>query len=124
MTLSFTLSKMAPKMPYVQEMPPKGGYPQIPYKRHIPKRGLTTAGSFFFAAGIMFWNHVNMKIQQRVWMQSEMENQQSMVVWKPLFQAESERLEVLRRMNYKEQVNMNLVATGIFPNLDPVQQRG
>ena len=121
MTLSFSLSKMAPKMPYVQEMPPKGGYPQIPYKRHIPKRGLTTAGSFFFAAGIMFWNHVNMKIQQRVWMQSEMENQQSMVVWKPLFQAESERLEVLRRMNYKEQVNMNLVATGIFPNLDPVR---
>merc|ERR1711997_1355677 len=101
--------KMAPKMPYVQEMPPKGGYPQIPYKRHIPKRGLTTVGSFIFAGGVM------------IWIQSEMENQQSMVVWKPLFQAESERLEVLRRMNYKEQVNMNLVATGIFPNLDPVR---
>merc|ERR1711970_373326 len=113
--------KMAPKMPYVQEMPPKGGYPQIPYKRHIPKRGLTTAGSFAFACAAMWWNHLNIQEQKRIFKQCEMESQQSMTVWKPLLRAERERLQVVRKLNYHEQANMNLVATGIFPNLDPVR---
>merc|ERR1712228_1054574 len=115
------LSSMPLKMPYVQDMPPKGGYPQIPYKRHIPKRGLTTAGSFIFAGGVFFWNHLCWKEQRRLWEYLESENQHSMVVWKPLLAAERERLQVLRKVNYTEQANMNLVATGIFPNLDPVR---
>merc|ERR1719219_1438483 len=44
-----------------------------------------------------------------------------MVAWKVLFQAERERGEIKRRKEYMEQLNLNLVATNIFPNLDPVR---
>merc|ERR1711937_1069642 len=40
-----------------------------------------------------------------------------MIVWKPLFDAERNRQRVRDRKEYFEQLNLNLVHTGILPNL-------
>merc|ERR1712179_213781 len=59
--------------------------------------------------------------QKRIMQLSDVEDQHSMVVWKPLYEAERQRLDIKRRKEYLEQLNMNFVSTGIFPNLDPIR---
>merc|ERR1711879_773369 len=90
-------NRMPLKMPYVQDMPPKGGYPQIPYKRHLPKRGLGTIGCFV-AGGMSFLFHsISTQEQKRIMYLGDNEDQQSMAAWKPLFQAEKERMEIRKK---------------------------
>ena len=61
------------KMPYVQELPPKSGYPQIPYKRHIPVRGVGAAGCFGILAigGFMWWVHAHSTKRTALFIENE-----------------------------------------------------
>ena len=112
---------MPVKLPYVMEMPPKGGYPQIPYKRHIPVRGGSMGG--LVVGGVFIWMMARMHngVMEMENMNNFHDDLQAKAVWKPLIDAERRRHEVRRRKEYFEQLNLNLVATKIYPNLDPLR---
>ena len=112
---------MPVKLPYVQELPPKQGYPQVPYKRHIPVRGmsLTALAGWMIASGFVWHISGNQYI-----MEDDIhvnERNSALNAWMPLVDAERRRHEVKRRKEYMEQLNLNLVATGIYPHLDPLR---
>ena len=45
-------------IPYKQDQAPRGGYPEIEYRRHLPRRGLSGVAMIAAGVGVMmggFW---------------------------------------------------------------------
>lgn len=112
---------MPVKLPYVQELPPKQGYPQVPYKRHIPVRGGSMAALAAFVVVTWYQGKQSELVTEMYDNINWSERQHAMAAWKVVIDAERRRHEIRRRKEYLEQLNLNLVATGIYPHLDPLR---
>ncbi|XP_077868826.1 NADH dehydrogenase [ubiquinone] 1 alpha subcomplex subunit 13-like [Saccoglossus kowalevskii] len=53
-------------VPYKQDMPPKGGYGPIAYKRHIPNRGVSGYMMFLGCAGAMTIGMIGLAYSNRL----------------------------------------------------------
>ncbi|XP_072166617.1 NADH dehydrogenase [ubiquinone] 1 alpha subcomplex subunit 13-like [Diadema setosum] len=85
-----------------QDMPPKGGYASIDYKRMLPKRGASGYAMFAMAGAVMGFGFVTMYFsnrQRRKWIQEDREAKIALI---PLVQAEYDR-EVLLRLRYNRE---------------------
>nr|XP_054756156.1 NADH dehydrogenase [ubiquinone] 1 alpha subcomplex subunit 13-like [Lytechinus pictus] len=85
-----------------QDMPPKGGYSNISYKRMLPKRGFSGYTMFAGMAGIMTFGFVTLAMsnkQRRKWIQ---EDRESKIAILPLIWAEKDR-EMLLRLQYNRE---------------------
>merc|ERR1712159_220153 len=113
--------KMPVKLPYVQELPPTQGYPKVPYKRNIPVRGGSMAAVAGFVVATFYLAKASEYCHEMYENVSWGERQHALAAWKVVVDAERRRHEVRRRKEYLEQLNLNLVSTGIYPHLDPIR---
>merc|ERR1712110_1361413 len=87
----------------------------------IPMRGIGTLGCFGVLGMGAFIAWIHAPQTKRLTNMIDNENKTMMAIWKPLLHAERARMVIQRKKEYLEQLNMNLVHTGIFPNLKPAQ---
>ncbi|XP_038073670.1 NADH dehydrogenase [ubiquinone] 1 alpha subcomplex subunit 13-like [Patiria miniata] len=89
---------------FKQDMPPKGGYPPIDYKRVLPKRGMSGYMMFATCAAVMgvgtfFFGRHNR--QRRLWQREEYE---SFIGIMPLLKAEDDRQKLkILKSNFEQE---------------------
>ncbi|XP_055474765.1 NADH dehydrogenase [ubiquinone] 1 alpha subcomplex subunit 13 [Psammomys obesus] len=91
-----------------QDMPPRGGYGPIDYKRNLPRRGMSGYSMFAIGIGtllfgswrIMKWNRERRRLQ--------IEDLEARIALMPLFLAEKDRriLQILRENLEEEAIIM------------------
>merc|ERR1712076_150496 len=90
----FCLRSSLRRVAYRQDMPPPGGYPQMPWRRNIPQRGFGFIGVL---VSIYTYYHTQKVGDQRLIQnirESYLESQNQEMAMMPLFEAEIDRDEM------------------------------
>lgn len=108
----FCLRSSLRRVAYRQDMPPPGGYPQMPWRRNIPQRGFGFIGVL---VTLYAYYHTARVADQRTLQnlrESMLESQNQEVAMMPLFEAEIDRDEMRCLKEQIEGEAVNIVASG------------
>jgi len=96
------------KIPYKQDMPPKGGYSKIPYHSKVTRRGPSGAWLFAGCAGVMTFGWICVWRGKRLEDATRREIDISRIIQVPFLQAEQDRyvLKALKDNLEKEKILM------------------
>ncbi|XP_033106991.1 NADH dehydrogenase [ubiquinone] 1 alpha subcomplex subunit 13-like [Anneissia japonica] len=85
-----------------QDLPPKGGYGPIDYKRHIPKRGFSGYAMFAGCAAIMATGYIMLKIGNKHRRRLQQEDREAYLAIMPLIEVETDR-DILKRLKFNQE---------------------
>ncbi|KNE66686.1 hypothetical protein AMAG_11186 [Allomyces macrogynus ATCC 38327] len=93
----------APQQPYVQDMPPQGGFARVQYKRNIPARGPSGAALFAGLTALVaygwYWNIQGIRERREI----RREQTWARIHLVPMLQAEQDRHEA-RMLAQQEEI--------------------
>jgi len=103
------------RVAYRQEMPPPGGYPDMPWRRNIPQRGYGFIACL--VCGFMAYqtSQLHIKRYRAALFEGVLETQNLDMACMPLFEAEQDRDELRCLKEQMEGEAVNIVASGLDP---------
>ncbi|XP_071952851.1 NADH dehydrogenase [ubiquinone] 1 alpha subcomplex subunit 13-like [Antedon mediterranea] len=92
---------MASSSTFRQEMPPKGGYGPIDYKRHLPKRGFSGYAMFAGCGLIMACGYFTQRMGNKKRRLLQREDREAYLAIMPLVEVETDR-DILKRLKFNQ----------------------
>ncbi|CAG5094115.1 Oidioi.mRNA.OKI2018_I69.XSR.g13260.t1.cds [Oikopleura dioica] len=110
-----TCARLFRSAAYRQDMPPPGGYPQMPWRRNIPHRGMSYI-HMLVAGFVAYWLERTVTSRRVQWEQESFwEGQNIDMACMPLYEAEIDRDELRSLKEQMEGEAVNIVASGFDP---------
>mmetsp|Transcript_18382 Transcript_18382/g.23854 ORF Transcript_18382/g.23854 Transcript_18382/m.23854 type:complete len:133 (+) Transcript_18382:131-529(+) len=86
-------------LPPIQDMPPKGGYPQVKFERHLPSRGPKGWQMWAGVTAFICYGFVQVARTNNERNQQKLQERANRYAIAPILQAEEDRLYMLREYN-------------------------